>query len=452
MVITDLVIPKPHEKQLEFFKAKEIRVAYGGARGGGKSWAARVKASLLCLRYEGIQILLLRRTFPELRENHIIPLQKMLRGIAIYKETSHDFTFPNGSRIVLGYCKSESDVLQYQGQAYDVIFMEEATQFTEFQYQTLTEISRSSGMMNEKFKPRIYLTCNPGGIGHSWVKRLFIDRQYKNSEKAEDYRFIKSTVYDNPTLLENSPDYVRTLENLPPDRRKAMLEGSWDVFEGAYFPEFDREVHTCDSFQIPENWRRYFVMDYGMDMTAGYFIAIDEAGRAFVYKELYKPGLIISRAVEEIKAIQNGDKIYQYIAPPDMWNRRQDTGKSVADIFGEHGIYLTKARNDRVQGWYALKEWLRVGIDEYGKKSAAIKIFRNCSNLIRCLPLVQYDDKNPNDVAKNPHELTHAPDALRYFVAGCPAPEVVITNERFQLPWELRTDTEENENGLYMEW
>ena len=163
MVITDLVIPKPHEKQLEFFKAKEMRVAYGGARGGGKSWAARVKASLLCLRYEGIQILLLRRTFPELRENHIIPLQKMLRGIAIYKETSHDFTFPNGSRIVLGYCKSESDVLQYQCQAYDVIFMEEATQFTEFQYQTLTEISRSSGMMNEKFKPRIYLTCNPGG-------------------------------------------------------------------------------------------------------------------------------------------------------------------------------------------------------------------------------------------------------------------------------------------------
>lgn len=288
-------------------------------------------------------------------------------------------------------------------------------------------------------------------VGHAWVKRLFVDRDYKNNEKSEDYQFIKSTVYDNPFLLENSPDYVRTLENLPPDRRKAMLDGSWDVFEGAYFPEFDREVHCCMPFEIPENWRKYFVMDYGLDMLAGYFIAVDDHERAFVYKEIYKPGLIITEAIKTIKEVQGTDNIFQYIAPPDMWNRRQDTGKSVADTFGEHGIYLSKARNDRVQGWYALKEWLKVGIDEYGKKSSAIKIFPNCANLIRCLPLVQYDKTNQNDIAKNPHELTHSVDAIRYFVAGCPAPNVVITERKNFIPKELREDDEGREEE-FIEW
>lgn len=443
-------LPQPYPKQIEFFKAKGIRIAYGGARGGGKSWAARVKAVLLAVNYGGIQILLLRRTFPELRENHIIPLQRLLKGIAVYKESTKEFIFPNESRIVLGYCKSEADVLQYQGQAYDVIFMEEATQFTEFQYQSLTECNRSSGLMKSSFTPRMYFTCNPGGIGHAWVKRLFIDRNYKEGELDEDYVFIKSTVYDNEFLLKNSPNYVRTLESLPEDRKKAMLYGDWDVYEGQYFSEFDREVHTAEPFEIPSGWRRYFVMDYGLDMLAGYFIAVDEQKRAYVYREIYKSGLIITEAIKEIKE-NTREEIFQYIAPPDMWNRRQDTGKSVADIFGEHGIYLTKARNDRVQGWYNLKEWLKVGVDEYGRKAAPLLIFRNCRNLIRCLPLLQYSEKNYNDVATEPHEITHAPDALRYFVAGQPAPEIVKSVKTEVLPWALR-DEEENETETYMNW
>ena len=445
-----LKIPEPYPKQIEFFKAKGIRIAYGGARGGGKSHAARTKAVLLAINYAGIQILLLRRTFPELRENHIIPLQKMLMNIATYKESTHDFTFPNGSRIVLGYCKSEADVLQYQGQAYDVIFMEEATQFTEFQYQSLTESNRSSGLMKDKFIPRMYFTCNPGGVGHAWVKRLFIDRNYREGELPEDYVFIKSTVYDNDFILKNSPNYVRTLESLPEDRKKAMLYGDWDVYEGQYFSEFNREVHTIEPFPIPEGWRRYFVMDYGLDMLAGYFIAVDEQKRAYVYKEIYKSGLIITDAIKEIKEHTSED-IFQYLAPPDMWNRRQDTGKSVADIFGEHGIYLTKAKNDRVQGWYNLKEWLKVGVDEYGRKAAPLVIFRNCVNLIRCIPLAQYSDRNPNDVATEPHEITHSLDALRYFVAGQIAPKEIKPVKYKFLPFALQDD-DESSNDIYMDW
>lgn len=431
-------IERPYPKQIEFFQSTTKYIAYGGARGGGKSWAARTKAILLAMNYTGIQILLLRRTFPELRENHIVPMRKLLLTVANYREKDKEFAFPNGSRIVLGYCSAESDVLQYQGQAYDVIFLEEATQFTEFQFQALTESNRSSGLCRERFVPRMYFTCNPGGVGHIWVKRLFIDRDYKNKERPEDYTFIKSLVYENQFLMENSPDYVRTLENLPEDRRKAMLYGDWDIFEGQYFSEFNREVHTIEPFELPTGWKRYFVMDYGLDMLAGYFVAVDEHMRAYFYKEIYESGLIISDAARRIKDITT-ERIDGYIAPPDLWNRRQDTGKSAAEIFADEGIILQRANNDRVQGWLNVKEWLKPYEDESGVRIANVRIARNCTNLIRCLPAVQFDTKNPNDVATEPHELTHSVDALRYFVAGRPRP-FVPSRQDPAFPFNVRRD------------
>lgn len=150
-----------YPKQKEFCKATTKYIAYGGARGGGKSYASRYKAILLALNYSGIQILLLRRTLNELRENHVIPLLKQLNGIATYRESSKEFIFPNGSRIKLGYCDSERDVLQFQGQSYDIIILEEATQFTEFQFQCLTECNRLSGQCKTFTSPRMYFTCNP---------------------------------------------------------------------------------------------------------------------------------------------------------------------------------------------------------------------------------------------------------------------------------------------------
>ena len=251
--MNSFVIPKPYPKQVEFMKSRSHYTAYGGSRGGGKSFVARLKANMLCLRYDGIQILFIRRTYPELRENHIIPAMRELKGIAEYKSADKAFEFPNGSRLKFGYCRNDSDLLQYQGQAYDVIFLEECTLFPENVFTTMTESNRSSGQMREFFPPRMYLTCNPGGVGHAWFKRLFIDRDYVKQERAEDYTFIQATVYDNPWLVKNSPNYVQSLENLPEDRKRAMLYGDWDVFEGQYFPEFRRETHVCEAFPIPEH-------------------------------------------------------------------------------------------------------------------------------------------------------------------------------------------------------
>ena len=446
----------PYPKQIRFFSSTKRFIAYGGARGGGKSWAARAKAMLLALNYPGIQILLLRRSLKELRENHIMPLQIMLNGIAKYKDQTKEFIFPANSRIVLGYCSAESDVLQYQGQAYDVIFMEEATQFTEFQYQTLMESNRSSGMMKERFTPRMYFTCNPGGVGHSWVKRLFVDRQYMGKENIDNYDFVPSTVYDNEYLMTNNPEYVENLENLPEMRKRAMLYGDWDAFEGQYFGEFSRDIHIIEPFEIPISWRRYITLDYGLDMLAAYWVAVDPNNKAYVYKELYKSGLIISDAAKEILRINGTEKVSQRLAPPDLWNRRQETGKSAADLFRENGLSLTKADNNRVQGWYNLKEWLKPYDDEQGIKTASIVFFKNCANIIRTLPQLQFDERDPNDVSNEPHELTHAPDAIRYFIAGRPRPNIQnqpsphynFPSEKPKPP-EMGTVTEEFFKGGY---
>ena len=414
MAVKTLTLESPQPAQQPFFDARERFVCYGGARGGGKSWCVRQKSILMAARWAGIRILIMRRTLVELRENHIRILRAQLNGIADYKATDKAFEFPNGSLIAFGYCDSESDVDQYQGQEYDVIFMDEATHFTEYQYSTLTACLRG---VND-FPKRMYLTCNPGGVGHAWVKRLFIDRQFKKGERPEDYVFFKALVTDNQILMEKDPEYVRRLDNLPPGLREAWRDGNWDVFVGQFFTEWERETHVCEPFQPPEWWRWYISIDYGLDMLAALLIGVDDTGDAYVVGEVYEgrdlgeghDGLIVSEAAKAVKALGDGRRITAYLAPPDLWNARQETGKSVADIFAEHGVYLTKTSNDRVDGWMAVKEWLKVRDGE-----PRLRFFPNCRNIIRTLPLLQYDEKKPNDIANTPHELTHAPDALRGF-------------------------------------
>lgn len=418
-MVIELAIPPPQPKQELFFAARERYVCYGGARGGGKSWCVRHKAVLMAARYAGLRVLILRRTLIELRENHIRPLRQLLRGVAEYRATDKTFEFPNGSLIVFGYCDSEGDVDQYQGQEYDVIFLDEATHFTDYQYATLTAALRGAN----KFPKRMYLTCNPGGVGHAWVKRLFIDRDFREGERPEDYVFIPARVTDNQILMARDPEYVRRLDNLPHGLREAWRDGSWDVFAGQYFTEWNRALHVVEAFQPPEGWRWYVTMDYGLDMLAALLIGVDALGCAYVVGEVYEgrdlgeghDGLIVSEAAEAVKRLAAGRAVTAYLAPPDLWNARQETGKSVADIFAEHGVYLTRTGNNRVDGWLAVKEWLKPRLCEDGVSRPRLRVFPGCRHLIRTLPLLQYDERRPNDVSNTPHELTHAPDALRGF-------------------------------------
>ena len=220
--------------------------------------------------------------------------------------------------------------------------------------------------------------------------------------------------------MKNDPDYIKRLKNLSEKDRRQLLDGDWDTNDGQYFSEWRRELHVCEPFPIPASWRRFFTMDYGLDMLAGYWIAVDPFDNAYVYREVYQSGLIISEAARTILDAQLLDFPEIYIAPPDMWNRRQDTGKSVAEIFFEKGIMLYKASNDRVQGWYNLKEWLHPRLDEFGEVKPKLRIFANCTEVIRTLPSLVFDEHNPNDVGDKIHEYTHAADALRYWAAARP--------------------------------
>ena len=401
---------EPNPRQRLFFEATGRYIAYGGARGGGKSWAMRRKFIMLANAYDGLRILLLRRTLAELNENHVVPLMKELEGYAQYNREQKVIKFPNGSRIKLGYCEQEADVFQYQGQEYDVIGLEEATQFTETQMLYISTCNRST---RTDFKPRMYFTCNPGGVGHEWVKRLFIDRHYKASENPNDYVFIPAKLTDNTVLMKNNPEYLQVLQNLPEHLRKAYLDGDWDAMEGQYFEEFNRAVHVCRPFQIPSWWKRFRAMDWGYrDPCCVLWFAVDPEGRVYVYDELYITRTIASQVAKMVKQKTAGYKCAYTAASPDAWAKRGATdgieGVSVEQIFAKNGVPLQKADNSRVVGWQRVREFLQCTDGE----KPMLQIFDCCTNLIRTLPTLTYDKNDHEDVSDRCED--HAAEALRY--------------------------------------
>lgn len=405
---------EPNDKQSALLQADTKYIAYGGARGGGKSWVARVLAAIFCMTYVNLQVLLMRRTYPELEANHIRPLQRELKGIAVFKDAKKLFQFPNGSFIKLGHCDSDKIAISYQGQEYDIIIFEEATLFSEFMLQMIKTCLRS--VRNDNFNTRIYYFCNPGGPSHHLIKRLFIDKEYEEGEDPQDYTFIQALVYDNKVLMLKDPGYIKILDTMPEELRAAHRDGDWDALSGAFFKEFKKGIHVVEPFVLDSSWYRYFVMDYGLDCLGGYWIAHDHINNKFyVYKEIWEKDLIISQAAKRILEVNGKDKIIYWYAPPDMQNRRQETGKNALELFREGGLSLITTKNDRIEGWLCVKEALKVIHKKDGTKDSQLKIFSNCKMLIKHIPIAQRDEKNPNDVAKEPHDITHALDALRYF-------------------------------------
>lgn len=397
----------PNKKQKLFFASRARYTAYGGARGGGKSWALRRKLIALCLRYPGIRCLLVRRSYAELRANHVEPLLREYEGLIHYRETDKRLELPNGSSISLGYCASDRDVLRYQGQEYDVIAIDEATQLNEYQFSIFKACLRGVGAVPR----RMYLTCNPGGIGHAWVKRLFIDRDFRPDERPDDYRFIPAQVYDNPVLLSADPDYVRALESLPEKLRNAWLLGRWDVFEGQFLPEFRPDLHVVSPEEIPHDLRYFAALDYGFDMLAVLLLGADRAGRVWVLRELCRSGLVLREAAEAVASLCRGHAVEYLVASPDLWNRRQDTGRSGFEILqATLGVPPMQPADDRrIPGWRMLREFLHA--DEDG---ARLRISRDCRVLCDSLPALLCDPSRPEDASGEPHSVTHAPEALRY--------------------------------------
>jgi hypothetical protein len=403
---------KVTKKQKLFIDAVEAEVLFGGAAGGGKSYGQMVDALLFALKYPKSKQLILRRTFAELDKSLIrTALGLYPRELFSFNSSSHTGKFVNGSCIDFGYCAAEGDVYQYQSAEYDVIRFDELTHFTEMQYIYL--ISRVRGANG--YPKQIKSSTNPGGVGHTWVKSRFVDcKEAGKSFTGDDGMtriFIPSLLSDNSFLERGDPKYRQRLEALPDREKKALLYGDWNIFEGQYFTEFSVDKHVIEPFEIPSEWRKYRTIDYGLDRLAVLWIAIAPDGCAYVYREFCESGLTIGSAAAEINArTPNDEDIYATLAPPDLWSRSQETGKSKASIFSEHGVDFTKTSNDRECGWLAIKELLS---DRSG--SPKLKIFRSCFEIIKCLPALAIDKIRPTDCANEPHEITHAPDALRGF-------------------------------------
>ena len=401
------------KKQQKFIEADSTEVLFGGAAGGGKSYGQLTDAFLYALRYPRSKQLILRRTFAELEKSLVrVSLALYPKEIYSYNSTGHTGKFKNGSIIDFGYCATENDVFQYQSAEYDVVRFDELTHFTEFQYLYL--ISRVRGANSNP--KQIKSSTNPGGVGHTWVKARFVDPSPPDtkflSSDGSSRIFIPSRIDDNLFLMQSDPDYKKRLLCLPESQRKALLYGDWNVFEGQYFSEFDYDTHTCEGFSVPDDWRKYRTIDYGLDRLACLWIAVDGERNVYVYRELCESNLMISDAAKKIlDATPDGEDIYATLAPPDLWARSQETGRSKALIFAENGLHFTRTANDRETGWLSIKELLKT--DREGH--ARLKIFKHCTEIIKCLPMLQIDIARPSDTATEPHEITHAPDALRGF-------------------------------------
>ena len=436
------------KKQKYFIDAKESEVLFGGAAGGGKSYGQMVDALLFALRYKGSKQLVLRRTFAELEKSLIrTSLALFPRELYTFNSSSHTGKFKNGSVIDFGYLATENDVYQYQSAEYDVIRFDELTHFTKNQYVYL--ISRIRGANN--YPKQIKSSTNPGGVGHTWVKERFIDRSEGGKsflgEDGMQRIFIPSLLDDNTFLMNRDPQYKERLLALPERERKALLHGDWNIFDGQYFNEFDTRKHVIAPFEIPSGWRKYRTIDYGLDRLACLWIAISPEGTAYVYREYCESDLPISRSASAIcERTPQGEDIYATLAPPDLFSRTQESGKTKASLFSEYGVNLTKTSNAREAGWLALKELLFDG--GCGPK---IQIFSTCTEIIRCLPALTVDKIRPSDCSNEPHEITHAPDALRGFAIFYARPEpksegggrVVWTSDMWQ-DYNLASEEEKN--------
>ena len=477
-----LRIDPPSDKQKQFLTADTHHIGFGGARGGGKSWSVRTKAKLLALNYgrpdansDGIKILILRRTFPELVNNHINFLRTELYGIARYNKTEKVFTFPNGSTIKFGYCNNDKDLDQYQGAEYDIIFLDEATQLQEMWIKKIIACVRGVN----SFPKRVYYTCNPGGASHGYFKRLFIDRQFEDGEYPEDYTFIQSLVTDNKALMASQPDYIKQLEALPPKLREAWLYGRWDIFEGQFFEDFrttpdiekctaagitpeeavqqHRWTHVIEPFEPPRGWNimRSYDFGYNKPFSLGYW-AVDYDGVLYRIMEMYgctqTPDEGVKWSPDEqfrrIRDFENehpwlkGRKIVDSVADPAIWD--QSRGESIAETAARYGIYFSPGDNNRIPGW--MQVHYRLQFDENGY--ARMYVFNNCKAFIRTMPLMMYSETHPEDLDTKLED--HCPDEVRYMCMSRPVKPIVPVEPKPIVSDPLNQFTEQQRrNGFY---
>ena len=414
------VIFRPNDgPQTDFLAAPETDVLYGGAAGGGKSYAMLVDP-LRFAHKAAHRALILRRSMPELRE--LIDKSRELYPKAFpgckFREVEKIWTFPSGAKIEFGFLERDADVYRYQGQAYSWIGFDEITHLnTEFSWNYLSSRLRTT---DPEITPYMRCTANPGGVGATWVKKRYVDPNEPNEAfmgaDGLTRKFIPARLEDNPYLAKDGR-YEQMLKSLPDIQRKQLLEGNWDVTEGAAFTEFDVNTHVITPFEIPINWERTKGIDYGYaSESACVWACIDPSdGTLIVYRELYRKGLTGVDLADLITKMELADPLsVQGVLDTAAWNRTGTTGPTVGETLVRAGHKLRRADKNRIQGKIQIHEYLK--LRPSGRPR--LQIFNTCPYLIRELQSLPLDKSNPEDVDTKAPD--HAYDALRYLIMGRP--------------------------------
>ena len=436
------VIFKPNKgPQTDFLAAGEREVLYGGSAGGGKSYAMLADP----LRYMGhpnFSGLLLRHTTEELRElifksQELYP--KIWKGIK-WSERKMQWVAPSGARLWLSYLDRDDDALRYQGLAFSWIGFDELTQWaTPFAWNYMRSRLRST---STDLPVYMRATTNPGGRGHAWVKKMFIDPAAPNKsfeatdiETGETLRypkghtkagkalfkrkFIPARLKDNPYLAEQG-DYEAMLLSLPEQQRRQLLEGDWDIKEGAAFTEFNRDIHVVDPFRIPNNWVKFRACDYGYgSKSAVVWIAVSPSEQLIVYRELYVSKVLASDLADRVMEEEAEDGTIRYgVLDSSLWHKRGDTGPSLAEQMIKRGCRWRpsdRSKGSRIAGKNEIHR--RLQVDEFTDEPRLV-FFNNCTNIISQLPSIPLDKRNPEDIDTLSED--HLYDALRYGIMSRP--------------------------------
>ena len=415
----DIVFKANEGPQTEFLAAPELDVLYGGAAGGGKSFAMLADPLRYCNR-AAHRALILRRSMPELRE--LIDKSRELYPKAFpgckFREVEKLWNFPSGAKIEFGFLEKDADVYRYQGQAYSWIGFDEITHLpTEFGWNYLSSRLRTT---DPDITPYLRCTANPGGVGATWVKKRYVDPSEPgkafNSSNGLTRKFIPARLTDNPYLATDGR-YEEMLKALPPVQRKQLLEGNWDITEGAAFTEFDPDMHVISPFFIPIGWERVKGIDYGYaSESACIWGAVDSSdGTLIIYRELYRKGLtgvdlgciITEMELEDPFSVPG-------VLDTSAWAKTGTTGPTVGESLQREGHKLRRADKNRIQGKIQIHEYLK--LQQSGRPN--IQIFNTCPNLIRELQSIPLDKNNSEDV--DTHAPDHAYDALRYLIMSRP--------------------------------
>lgn len=403
-------------------KGGPVMIAAGGSRGPGKSHAIFAQITLDdMVRMPGLKGLFLRQTGKAAKESLEDLVQRVLSNRINYRLKGGVLYLENGSKAVLGGFKDEKDIDKYIGIEYDVIGGEEINQLTETK---ITKLRGSLRTSKENWRPRFYSSFNPGGIGHGYVKKTFVEPYRDGLETTT--RFIPAVHSDNIYLNEEYTDYLNSLEG---ELGRAWREGNFDIAAGQFFTSWNHDLHVIDPFDIPLDWKRLVCIDYGFTApSAVYWLAIDPEGNVYVYRELYKTGLLYEDLAKEIVTMTPDDEVISYwVADPAIWAKQGSNILAGAQIMEDvykkltgKPLRLVKGDNDRKQGWDTVRQYLKPQGQLDGTVRPRIQFFDTCPNIIRTLPEMVYDENNIEDLNSDLED--HGPDSLRYGLRTKPTP------------------------------